>query len=296
MLSTGEGDEAMPNDAVFAMIGREAPLDFFRRSGVPIRGEWRVGTWVSFALVMLACVFVYHWKTGAGIPIYEWFKGAELFPFNLMSAEDKSGLFGTVWTSMTQPGFYYSLAYCACVVGFGIRRINRRQTPYVTVQTVTLMVIQCVPLFLLPYIFLPWLGHNGWFSDGAFLKPVADALFPATEWDAHGREVLAEFGFYSGVAAVFLECVYEPAAGVVVGYQSGADFCGDSSDYLALGQGGLLRVDLFVRGTGRDDGGYAPAEDAARSCLESNEYGGAGDSGSGFCASGVAYCGLVIAL
>ena len=30
---------------------------------------------------------------------------------------------------------------------------------------------------------------------------------------------------------------YEPAAGVVVGYQSGADFCGDSVDYLALGQG-----------------------------------------------------------
>ena len=48
VLSTGEGDEAVPNDAVFAMIGREAPLDFFRRSGVSIRGEWRLGTWVSF--------------------------------------------------------------------------------------------------------------------------------------------------------------------------------------------------------------------------------------------------------
>ncbi len=31
----------LPNDVVFAMIGREAPLDFFRRSGIPIRGEWR---------------------------------------------------------------------------------------------------------------------------------------------------------------------------------------------------------------------------------------------------------------
>ena len=57
------------------------------------------------------------------------------------------------------------------------------------------------------------------------------------------------------------------------------------------GKGGLLRVDLFVRGTGRDDGGYAPAEDAARSYLESDEYGGAGDFGSGFCASGIADCG-----
>ena len=41
-------EERMPNDAVFAMIGREAPLDFFRRSGVAIRGEWRPSTWISF--------------------------------------------------------------------------------------------------------------------------------------------------------------------------------------------------------------------------------------------------------
>ena len=194
-LSTGAGAERVPNDAVVAMIGREAPLDFFRRSGVPIRGEWRAGTWVSFALIMLACAFVYHWKTEAGIPIYEWFKNANLFPFNLSPADDKSGLFGTVWTSMTQPGFYYSLAYCACVVGFGIRRIGRRQTPYVTVQTLTLMLIQCIPLFLLPYILLPWLGHNGFFATGEVLKPMADALFPATEWDAHGREYWRSLGF-----------------------------------------------------------------------------------------------------
>ena len=41
------------------------------------------------------------------------------------------------------------------------RRIRRRKTPYVTWQTLTLMAIQVVPLFLLPYIVLPWLGHNG---------------------------------------------------------------------------------------------------------------------------------------
>lgn len=193
-LSTASGDERVKNDVVFAMLGREAPLDFFRRSGVPIRGEWRASTWVSFSLIMLACVFVYHWKTGAGIPVYEWFKAAKWFPFNLSVSDDPSNLWGTIWTSMTQPSFYYSLAYCGCVVGFGYRRIKRRQTPYVTVQTVTLMVIQCIPLFLLPYILLPWMGHNGWFSDGAFFKPLADALFPVTEWDPHGREYWRSLG------------------------------------------------------------------------------------------------------
>ena len=33
------------------MIGREAPLDFFRRSGIPIRGEWRLSTWLGFSRV-----------------------------------------------------------------------------------------------------------------------------------------------------------------------------------------------------------------------------------------------------
>ena len=28
------------------------------------------------------------------------------------------------------------------------------------------MPIQVVPLFLLPEILLPWLGHNGWFDGG----------------------------------------------------------------------------------------------------------------------------------
>jgi hypothetical protein len=36
---SGGTSERLPNQAVLALIGREAPLDFFRRSGVAIRGE-----------------------------------------------------------------------------------------------------------------------------------------------------------------------------------------------------------------------------------------------------------------
>ena len=32
-------EEPLPNDVVFTMLGRKAPLDFFRRSGIPIAGE-----------------------------------------------------------------------------------------------------------------------------------------------------------------------------------------------------------------------------------------------------------------
>ena len=40
-------EEALPNDVVFTMLGREAPLDFFRRSGIPIAGEGTLLGWIA---------------------------------------------------------------------------------------------------------------------------------------------------------------------------------------------------------------------------------------------------------
>jgi len=58
----GGREERLPNDVVFSMIGREAPLEFFRKSGVPIRGEYGPKNWIALALIMAAAFFVYHWK------------------------------------------------------------------------------------------------------------------------------------------------------------------------------------------------------------------------------------------
>jgi thioredoxin reductase/ferredoxin len=205
-------DETSPNDVVFSMIGREAPLDFFRRSGVHIRGEWRWPTYVSFVLVLLACAFIYHWKkTGIGgfehIPVLrdvvgigETFAKNKWFPFNIPDTWASLGgafarpshLLGTLKASIGEPGFYYSLAYCACVTLFGFKRIKRRKTPYVKAQTLTLMAIQIVPLFLLPYLLLPWAGNNGWFDSGV-LGSIADHLFPRANY-GHGREYWRSFG------------------------------------------------------------------------------------------------------
>jgi len=199
-------EEIIPNDAVFAMIGREAPLDFFRRSGVPIRGEWRARTWVGCLAFVAFCFWLYHWKGGKPAPLlgplprwlnpdpaalWAWIEstGGTL----AAKAADPSMLLGTLRISSSDPSFYYTLAYSLVVVIFGIRRIRRRKTPYVTAQTVTLMAIQCVPLFLLPEIVLPWLGHNGWFDHG-ILKSVADGLFPMVGY-GHGREYWRAYGF-----------------------------------------------------------------------------------------------------
>ncbi len=199
VITRDDGErETLPNDAVFAMIGREPPLDFFRRSGVPIGGEWRALTWAGFAAFMCFCIFLYHWKKDAGLPINQWFAERGWFPFNVPAMFDAVGgtfaeaagsstnLLYTLKHSMADGGFYYTLAYCLCVVIFGIRRIKRRKTPYVKVQTLTLMAIQCFPLFILPELLLPWAGRNGWFADGSALCGLADQFFD--RYDAVGME------------------------------------------------------------------------------------------------------------
>jgi Fe-S-cluster-containing hydrogenase component 2 len=187
------------NDVVFTMLGREAPLDFFRRAGVKIRGEWTAGTWATFLAFALFCVALYHWKAGGGFALFDLFKDHHWFPFNVPdwllsiagAARDPRTTLGTISAAAGAPSFYYSLVYCLLIVVFGVRRIVRRKTPYVTAQTLTLMAVQVVPLFLLPYLLLPWMGANGWF-DAGFGKWFADQFFPV-EWGA--RTYWRAFGF-----------------------------------------------------------------------------------------------------
>ena len=144
------------------------------------------------------------------------------------------------------------------VVVFGIRRIRRRRTPYVTAQTLTLMAIQVVPLFLLPEILLPWLNYHGCLPQG-----LADALFPAVSY-GHGREFWRAYGLILAwplnVYNVFTAHPL-PAWLWICGIQT---FVLIPAGDLLLRQGGLLRLDLLLRRPGRDPGRRLPAQDAPR--------------------------------
>lgn len=213
ILTEKEGPEQkLPNEVVFTMIGREAPLEFFRRSSIPIRGEGTVRAWLGFALLFLFCIFIYTWKSGGFTESW-----LDPWPGNVptlinslggwFSAQiaDRSTLLGTVAISLKSRSFYYTFLYSLCVVIFGLRRISRRNTPYVTRQTSALMLVQIVPLFLLPEIFLPWLGYNGVFAEGLgravannlfeLYIPVADAA--AGKWPdwGHPRAYWRAYGF-----------------------------------------------------------------------------------------------------
>lgn len=187
------GAEEIPNDAVFSMIGREPPLDFFRRSGVRVQGEWTLGNLVAMGFFLLFCVWMYLWKSG-GNPVNHFWVENDWFPFNLNAAlsdliRNPQSMLGTIAISMTEPGFYYGLLYAAVVALFGIRRIRKRRTPYITRQTTALILIQVIPLFVLPSILLPWLGHNDLLP-----RAFADAFFPEADY-GHGREYWRAVGF-----------------------------------------------------------------------------------------------------
>jgi len=57
---TDGGEETIRNDVVFTMLGREAPLEFFRRSGIRIAGEMRRAQWTALSLFVLFCVWLYN--------------------------------------------------------------------------------------------------------------------------------------------------------------------------------------------------------------------------------------------
>ena len=189
-LETPAGEQRVANDRVFAMIGREAPLDFFRRSGVPIVGDWTAPSVAAFAAFFAACWFVYNWK--AGTDLNGWFSAHKLFPFDLPDHIGALPIGKVLGVTLRQPGFYYSLLYSLVIVVFGMKRIVNRRTPYITAQTSTLMAVQVVPLFLLPYFVLPTMGAYGAFDHGS-MKTVADALFPICTYD-YGREYWRAFG------------------------------------------------------------------------------------------------------
>lgn len=175
------------NNAVLSLIGREAPLDFFRKSGIRIQGDSNASGWLLFSAFFLFVVMLYDWKNYGFINVI-W--SASPFPDQVPSflggvndwwsskIEDRSSLLGTLAVSMKSRSFYYTVLYTSCIAVFGWLRVRKRKTAYVRVQTSTLFLVQFIPLFLLPEIVLPWLGYQGAYDFGVG-KQIADSLFPS---------------------------------------------------------------------------------------------------------------------
>lgn len=191
------GQQTLAADHVLVLIGREPPLDFFARSKMALSGQRSTRLLVGASTFFIACVVAY------GMKAFGWFGQSEWHPSRLAAESlarlettgDTSTLRYTITASLANGiGFVIAFLYCTAVVTFGIARIKRRNTPYVTRQTLSLIFFQCVFLFLLPEVILPWLGHHG-LCDSGIGKAIADELFPAASYDHNGREYWRAYGF-----------------------------------------------------------------------------------------------------
>jgi thioredoxin reductase/ferredoxin len=166
-------DTALENDYVFTLIGREPPLDFFRKSGINVSGDKGLKWWLTLLGFGLLVTFLYHLKAYVeilgidGTNLWPALQKNGWFPFNIPVIGGENGFVRiTLATASSDPGFMFAFLYTAVIVIFGIRRVRRRKTPYVKLQTTTLAAIQVLPLFILPYVLFPWMGANGAFTNG----------------------------------------------------------------------------------------------------------------------------------
>ena len=165
-LETKDGEEEIETEAVIAALGREAPLDFFRKSGLNVANDKTPKWWITLVIAALLGTWLYHWKKGPDKLVNGWLDLKSEGLLSWLPDLGEGHIVSVIKASSEDRAFYYSLAYCLCVLIFGIRRVRRRKTPYVKRQTLFLNVFQWVPLFILPFVVLPWMGANGWFDSG----------------------------------------------------------------------------------------------------------------------------------
>jgi len=121
--------------------------------------------------------FALNWKTFK----YSYFIFiAAFFAFIFFS----SRYFGVNLFGKSQ-SFWYTGFYSLTILIFGLRRIKIQPTRYIKFQTWTLILIQAIPLFILPELIFPMLGKAGMLggSDGFIMSQV----FPnESYWRSYG--------------------------------------------------------------------------------------------------------------
>ena len=257
VLKDKKGDEEeIENSMVFVMIGKELPVEFFKRSNIKMEGELSLTSKLQFALLVLVAGVIYFGKSSA--ELYDHFFGKmdsfSLIFSNLFKAEfwskfisfpfyvagtlfggvkiwevtkyinafvayfcfwgvillgsyllvkflkDNSKNFRFDWKTFKysyfiiiaaffalvyfggryfgwellgkSQTFWYTGLYSLTILIFGLRRIKMKPTKYIKLQTWSLILIQALPLFILPEFVFPALGNSGllgnengfWFS------------------------------------------------------------------------------------------------------------------------------------
>ena len=270
IVDNKKNEVSIGNSMVFSMIGRELPLDFFKRSKIQMEGELTLTQKLQFALLLLVSGVIYFGKSSADF--YEnffgkfeswgsvfsslfssefWFKffnlpaiilsnlfsddvriwnvtkyinagvayiaflgmvllgvyllykfikdyGPQIKPnwqtFKYFYFISVAALFAVIFFGGRYFGvellgksqsFWYTGLYSLTILIFGLRRMKMNPTRYIRYQTWTLILIQALPLFILPEFIFPLLGKIGVLGakDGFILSQV----FPGESyWRSYG--------------------------------------------------------------------------------------------------------------
>ncbi len=70
VLSVAGGEEVIPNDAVYALIGTEIPVAFFKRSRIKMAGERDGAWWIGLIAMLSFFTMLYFGKSGRAINIF----------------------------------------------------------------------------------------------------------------------------------------------------------------------------------------------------------------------------------
>ena len=253
VLQTTEGEQTLTNDAVYALLGTEFPVQFFKRSDIRMEGEKDAAWWIHLVTMISFFVMLYFGKSGVArdvfanttgigarlvayltapfnvqlswsLPGYAWYSalnfwlgwlGSIVFLLSGAAAlgalwRKRKNYFGTTWnrikyTYLTatailftgvyfsyllgresgwveEPVIWYSLLYTTTIILFGIRRMMVKPTRYIILQTLTLMGVQTVFLFLLPFVLYDGVLIKLFSTESTFMQQV----FPHGKWSSFG--------------------------------------------------------------------------------------------------------------
>ena len=165
--------EILSNDSVLSLIGKELPFEFFKKSNIKLQGQWNHNNSIALVLSILFFTCFYLWKKGEVF--------SSLYSFN--------PIWKPTWLSLDAP-FLYGGLYSIAVIVFGFLRIKRKPTPYIKLQTLTLILIQVIPLWILPTLLIPWMGHIDllptWFKTQVLMVDTGTYLTGSDCWRIYG--------------------------------------------------------------------------------------------------------------
>ena len=185
-------EETLANDVVFAMIGRgparnSSGARASRSAAMDAPLARGPASPPSFSPVRSS-------TTGKrGRPQSQLFQQNGWFPYNIAEAASGASALATAASAhVSCRRGSITRSPTTAILCFGVARCVAATHALRDAQTAALAAFQVLPLFLLPYVLLPWAGHG--LVRRGFRPPFADAFFPLASY-GQGREYWRAFGF-----------------------------------------------------------------------------------------------------